>query len=96
MGIYTQGRYTDVDSEMGKYMTYPEIIKTYPVTIIDPNKGQVIAMNHFVRNSELSILTVEETDISDVSMKWDMIYRYIFEKEKDALMFALRFDGKMR
>ena len=38
-----------------------------------------------------SFVWMEETDVSDNSIRWDYIYAFYFYEEKDALMFQLKY-----
>lgn len=63
----------------------------YPVFICDPSFKDEELMSEFIKDSNLSLINSEYTDVSDVSLDTDIIWRYIFSKEEDAMFFALKF-----
>ena len=64
---------------------------TYPVYIGDPSIATVNDMMDFIADANLSIISVDSVDVSDVSMQYDILYSYIFNKEEDAVFFMLKF-----
>lgn len=63
----------------------------YVVHINDPTIRDICNMLDFIKDSGLSFISVEDIDVSDVSVMWDWMRTYYFVKEEDALIFALKF-----
>lgn len=78
--------------------TVPEYLtlsKQYSVRIGDPTISEIIRMLNFIVDAELSFVSVKDIDVSDVSMTYDIIRRYTFAKEEDAMIFTLKFKGNI-
>ena len=60
------------------------------VYISDPTWHEINAMQRFIAETTLDVITIDGVDVSDVSLTADVIYEYRFSNEQDALMFSLR------
>lgn len=65
----------------------------YLVHIVDPTTSGLRSMMDFIEEADLSFVSVEELDVSDLSIYYDIIHVYTFAKEEDALIFTLKFKG---
>lgn len=53
------------------------------------------AIDAFIDDMNLNVVSFSITDVSDVSATIDTAYVYGFSTEQDALMFVLRFGGRL-
>ena len=63
------------------------------VHIGDPTTSDLVAMMHFIEDAGLNLVSVEDLDVSDVTMQYDILRIYTFAKEEDAMIFTLKFKG---
>ena len=66
------------------------------VRIEDPTTNELVEMMNFIENANLSFVSTEDIDVSDITIQYDILQTYIFAKEEDALIFALKFKGETR
>lgn len=64
------------------------------VHIGDPTISDLMTMMHFIKDAGLSFVSVEDLDVSDVTMQYDILRTYTFAKEEDAMLFTLKFKGE--
>jgi hypothetical protein len=63
----------------------------YSVIVPDLSDESLYEMLDYCLEHRLSLEKYENSDVSDLSLKWDMLSTFIFTNEDDLLVFKLRF-----
>ncbi len=61
------------------------------VRICDASDNLINEMLDYCHNNLLSLESFENTDVSDVSGRWDTIASFRFKDECDAIVFKLKY-----
>jgi hypothetical protein len=82
---YTPNNYLDM------FKPPPEVLKQCHEVLLGDPKELMWKMKKFCRDSDLSLIWSELTDVTDHSYTYDMIVAFYFIDEQDAIMFSLKY-----
>jgi len=63
---------------------------TYEVYVSDPSTEQIAEMHLWLEKNQIEPMDVESIDVADVSLVFDVVMRFTFDHEEDALLFKMR------